>query len=94
MNTKTAAQTFNSSVADGIELMMLPGHPSFKNGEATVDFTRIIDSLLDLLNVKNPYGTGFTQPLKLYNQVIVRPNIGNREKQQVKHEKYPKEMSK
>ena len=70
MNVKIAAQTFSSSAADTTEFMMILGHPFFQNAKATVHFMRITDRLLDLLNVKNPYGKCFKQPLKLYNQIV------------------------
>ena len=39
---------------------------------------RIIDGrLFDLLNVKNPYGKCFKQPVKLYNQIIWSELIDN-----------------
>ena len=66
MNLKFAAPT----IADASELIMYSGHPFFKNAEATVHFTRTIDRFSDILNVKNLYGKGFKQPLKLCNQIL------------------------
>ena len=72
---KIACQTFSSSVADAIEFMMLACNPSFKNG--TIEFIRIIDRLFDLLNVRNPYGKGFKQPLRTSNEIIWNETIDN-----------------
>ena len=77
MNVKIACQRFSSSVADAIEFMMHAGHPSFKNAEGTIEFIRIIDRLFDLLNVRNTYGKGFKQPLRMSNGIIWNKTIDN-----------------
>ena len=59
MNVSIAALATSSSVADAIEYLRDIFHPSFANSSATIRFIRIIDCLFDLMNSRNPLGTGF-----------------------------------
>ena len=70
MNVRIAAQTLSSSVADAIEFMHTTKHPFFKDALPTVNFIRKIDRLFDLLNSKNPHGTGFKAPMRTLNKCL------------------------
>lgn len=66
MNVSLAAQTLSGSVADAIDFMnIVLKQPEFRNSEATVNFTRMINRLFDLLNSRNPHGKAFKKPLTL-----------------------------
>ena len=76
MNVKIVCQTLSaSSVADSIEFLMQSGNSDFKNAEGTIEFIRTIDKLFDLLNVRNPFGKGYKQPLRLSNRVVWEETI-------------------
>ena len=68
MNVSIAAQTISSSVADAIGFLRDTLHPSFANSLASIRFIRITDCLFDLLNSRNPLGTGFKRPLRLVDK--------------------------
>ena len=70
MNFKIACQTFSASVADAIEYLMQSGHKDFKKAEGTIEFIRKIDRLFDLTNVRNPFGKGYKQHLRLSNKEV------------------------
>lgn len=70
MNVKLAVQVLSSSVADAIDYLRSIGHPSFAGSEATVEYLRYLDRLFDILNAKNPVGTGFKSPLRLNNKHV------------------------
>ena len=55
MNVKIAAQTISSFVTDTIGFMMHLGHISCQNSEGAVEFLKLIDTIFDLLNVRNLY---------------------------------------
>ena len=75
MNVKIACQTLSASVADSIEFLMQSGNSDFKNAEGTIEFIRTIDKLFDLLNVRNPFGKGYKQALRLSNRVVWEETI-------------------
>lgn len=68
MNVKLAAQTLSSSVADAIDFLRSSGNENFQGSEASIEYIRMIDRTLDLLNAKSPIGTGFKSPLRLSNE--------------------------
>ena len=55
--------------------MMRFGHAEFQNAEGTVEFIRVLNKLFDLLNVRNPFGKGFKQPLNLENGSVWNATI-------------------
>lgn len=64
-----AAQVISSSVADAIEFCNQELHlPEFKNSEGTVKFLRVFDKLFDVLNSRNPFGSGLKAPMRLTNR--------------------------
>ena len=75
MNVKIACQTLSASVADSIEFLMQSGNSDFKTAEGTIEFIRTMDKLFDLLNVRNPFGKGYKQPLRLSNRVVWEETI-------------------
>ena len=69
MNVRLAAQTLSSSVANTIEFIDKSlSLPEFLNSSGTVEFIRTIDRLFDMLNSRNPLGSGYKQPLRLENK--------------------------
>ena len=71
MKVSLAAQTLSSSVADAIEFGR--DHqklPQFKDSEATVKFIRVIDTLFDVMNSRNPLANGFKSPMKRFNEAF------------------------
>lgn len=75
MNVSIAAQTISNSVGDAIEFLKDSHHPSFENSSATIQFIRIIDKLFDLLNSRNPHGTGFKRALRIVDQPMWNKTI-------------------
>lgn len=64
-----AAQTLSSSVADAIEFCdKILNLPEFSGSAATVRFIRAVDRICDFLNVRNPWGQGFKNPLRVKNE--------------------------
>lgn len=65
MKVKTAAQTFSNSVADAfIFLQNDLNHPDFESVTATAHFTKTINNLFDVFNVKNRFGKApYRKPL-------------------------------
>lgn len=71
MNVRLAAQTLSSSVANAIEFLDISmKRPDFQDSQGTVNFTRTIDRLFDMLNSRNPLGKGYKQPLRLKSKSI------------------------
>lgn len=71
-----AAQTLSASVATALEFMDEDlKHPDFKNVVPTVKFIKLIDSVFDLLNSRNPFGRGYKSPLKSDNVNIWMPKF-------------------
>lgn len=68
MNVRLATQLISSSVADAIDFLRQSGNPKFIGSEATVQYIRMLDRLFDLMNCKNPMGSGFKSPMRLENK--------------------------
>ncbi|KAJ4923070.1 hypothetical protein JOQ06_027806, partial [Pogonophryne albipinna] len=65
MKVNLAAQLFSSSVADALEYSEKAlKYPQFTGSAATVQFLRTIDAAFDVLNSRNPLGTGHKAPIK------------------------------
>ena len=74
MKVNLAAQTFSSSVADALEYCSsVLKLKQFLGSEATVKFIRIIDRLFDILNSRNPWGTGFKSAMRIGNKQAWEP---------------------
>lgn len=50
MKVSLATETFSSSVAESMRSLMERNHNTFKNAEATIEFTERMDKLFDILN--------------------------------------------
>ena len=69
MKVNLAAQVITASVADALEYCDVELHPpQFSEFAATVGVLRIFDAAFDLLNSRNPCGTGFKAPMRLTNR--------------------------
>ena len=69
MKVNLAIQVISASVADALEYCDVELHlPQFSECAATVGFLRIFDAAFDLLNSRNPCGTGFKAPMRLTNR--------------------------
>lgn len=56
MMVDLAAQTLSSSVADATEFLnIIEKDAKFQISEGTIDFTRIIDQVFDIHNIRNPW---------------------------------------
>ena len=74
MKVSLAVQALSSSVATAIEYCWNELQlPEFKGCEATVAFIRMIDSLFDILNSKNPFAKGYKCALKTDNDNVWQP---------------------
>ena len=64
MKVNLAAQALSASVADALEYSdTVLALPQFSDSATTVKFLRIFDELFDVLNSRNPFGTGFKAPM-------------------------------
>jgi len=68
MSVPLAVQVLSSSVADALQF--LQSYNNFKNATVTIEFIRIFDRLLDIMNARNSFGKGFKSPMKLSNQYV------------------------
>lgn len=50
MHVRTAVETLSSSTANCMEFLMSNGVPEFADASATIEFTRIFDTLWDIMN--------------------------------------------
>lgn len=53
MCVRLAAQTYSSSVANSMEILLRNGDPSFRNAAGTIIFTKNVNKLFDILNSKH-----------------------------------------
>ncbi|KAL2098357.1 hypothetical protein ACEWY4_007564 [Coilia grayii] len=67
MKVALAAQTLSSSVATALRTLRNLGYPEFEDCEATAEFIEVIDTMFDMMNSRNPKGTGFKTPLSPRN---------------------------
>lgn len=65
MKVKTAAQTFSNSVADAFMYLENDiNHPDFKGAAATAHFTKTVNDLFDIFNVRNRFSKApYRKPL-------------------------------
>lgn len=63
----SSTQCLSGGVADNIAIELLDkiSTKGFKNSLAAIEFFRTIDRLFILLNSLNPFGKGFTAPIRL-----------------------------
>lgn len=72
MNVRYAVETFSTSVADSMEFLMRKGCEFFANASATIEFTRKMDTLFDILNSRYTSSQNiFKRPLKSDNKRVV-----------------------
>lgn len=57
MHVRTAVETLSSSSANSIEFLVNRGIENFENAAATIEFTKIWDSLWDVMNTMNTQST-------------------------------------
>ena len=81
MKVNLAAQALSASVADALEYSdTVLALPQFSDSAATVKFLRIFDELFDVLNSRNPFGTGFKAPMRKTNRDRWQKALDNADK--------------
>lgn len=63
MKVSLAVQLLSQSVASSMEHLMNCGHTDFRNSEGTIEFTRRMNNLFDILNSRNDADGEFKQSL-------------------------------
>lgn len=68
MNVQTAVETLSNSVADSMQFLMNQGYPEFSNATATIEYTRCMNNIFDIMNTKN------TNSDNIFKQAITPSN--------------------
>lgn len=63
MTVSLAAQTFSNSTAKSMKSLMDRNHPGFENASGTIEFTRRINNLFDVLNSKQQSDNIYKSPI-------------------------------
>lgn len=63
MKVRYAPNTLSGSVANALKYLKSTNIEGFEDCDATVKFIETIDWLFDFLNIRNPFGKSFKQPL-------------------------------
>jgi hypothetical protein len=66
MKVYLAAQLFSESTANALEYCLM-NEDDFAGCEATIRFTRVVNSVFDIFNSKNQGDSGFKRPLDAIN---------------------------
>ena len=68
MKVNLSVQALSNSTAQALLCLKSLGHDEFQDCEETVNFIKIMDTLFDIINSRNPFGKGFKVPLRQANK--------------------------
>lgn len=72
MNVRLATETFSTSVADSFQIMREKNHRKFVNSYPTEKFTRMADTLFDIMNSRDTrHSNIYKRPLNPENKTVV-----------------------
>ena len=68
MKVNLSVQALSNSTAQALLCLKQLGHDDFQSCDETVAFIKLMDSLFDLMNSRNPFGKGYKAPLRIANK--------------------------
>ena len=79
MKVNLSVQGLSNSTAQALLCLRDLGYADFQGCDETVEFTKVVDKLFDVMNSRNPLGKGYKSPLRAENPKSWMPFLNKAE---------------